>query len=55
MTYPETPLGRALRRIARGNKLSSLDVPIIDDAADLIDELTARLKKLQTLMETEVK
>ena len=36
-----TPLGRALRRIADGTRLSSLDVPVLEDAADEIDALTA--------------
>lgn len=38
---PETPLSRALRRMAKGKRLSSLDVPVLDDAADELDELTA--------------
>jgi hypothetical protein len=37
----ETPLSRALRRMARGTRLSSLDVPVLEDAADEIDDLTA--------------
>lgn len=41
---PQTPLGRALRRIAAGERLSSLDVPVLEDAADEIDELTHVLR-----------
>jgi hypothetical protein len=41
---PETPLSRALRRMAKGTRLSSLDVPVLEDAADELDELTARLR-----------
>jgi hypothetical protein len=39
----ETSLGRALRRIAKGNRLSSLDVPILEDAADELDHAKAAL------------
>jgi len=39
----DTPLSRALRRIAKGTRLSSLDVPVLEDAADEIDSLTAAL------------
>jgi hypothetical protein len=39
----ETPLGRALRRIAKSKRLTSLDTPVLEDAANEIDELTARL------------
>jgi hypothetical protein len=41
----QTPLGRALRRVsAKGpGRLSSLEVPVLDDAADEIDSLTAEL------------
>ncbi len=45
----ETPLGRALRRIAKGTRLSSLDVPVLDDAADEIDALTARLQQTERM------
>ena len=35
----ETPLGRALRRISKGKQLTSLYVPVLDDAADEIEQL----------------
>jgi hypothetical protein len=43
----ETPLVRALRRIAKGARLSSLDVPILDDAVDEIDALTSENTRLR--------
>jgi hypothetical protein len=38
----QTSLGRALRRIAQGSRLTSLDVPIIEEAADKIDALASQ-------------
>ena len=43
----ETPLSRALRRISQKRRLSSLDVPVLDDAADEIDELTLTVSSLR--------
>jgi hypothetical protein len=47
-TLRETPLSRALRRIAKGKRMSSLNVPflvaVLDDAADEIDRLDAALR-----------
>lgn len=39
----ETTLARALRRIAKRKRLSSLDVPVLNDAADEIDKLTEQV------------
>lgn len=41
-----TPLSRALRRIAQSNRLSSTSVPVLEDAADELDGLTADLARL---------
>jgi hypothetical protein len=36
--YPAvSPLGRALRQIAKKTRLSSLDVPVLEDAATALD------------------
>ena len=48
---PETPLARALRRIAKGKRLSSLDCPVLDDSADHIDELEAEALRLRARLE----
>ncbi len=42
MSEQQTSLGRALRRIAQGTRLTSLDAPIIDEAADKLDALAAQ-------------
>ncbi len=40
MTEPTPSLSRALRRIAQQPRQSSLDVPILEDAADALESLT---------------
>lgn len=50
--YPRaSPLSRALREIAKGKKLSSLQVPILEDAASHIEDLEDRLRDLATTVE----
>lgn len=39
-------VARAVRMIAAKNRLSSLDVPILDDAADLLEKYEAALKAI---------
>lgn len=45
----DTSLGRALRRIAMKASMSSLDVPVIEDAAE---ELDAQARLIATLLDT---
>jgi hypothetical protein len=45
-----TTLGRALRRIAQGKALSSLDVPLIEEAADQVDALKALVNAANTVV-----
>jgi hypothetical protein len=50
--YPRaSPLSRALREIAKGKKLSSLQVPIVEDAASHIEELEDRLRDFSNVVE----
>jgi hypothetical protein len=50
--YPRaSPLSRALREIAKGKKLSSLQVPIVEDAASHIEELEDRLRDFANMVE----
>jgi len=51
--YPQaSPLSRALREIAKGKKLSSLQVPILEDAASHIEELEDRLRDLSNVLDS---
>jgi hypothetical protein len=46
--YPRaSPLSRALREIAKGTRLSSVQVPVLEDAADHIEALEDELRKLK--------
>lgn len=50
--YPRaSPLSRALREIAKGKKLSSLQVPVLEDAASHIEDLEDRLRELANTVE----
>lgn len=50
--YPRaSPLSRALREIAKGKRLSSLQVPVLEDAASHIEDLEDRLRDLSNTVE----
>jgi hypothetical protein len=46
---PETAssLARTVRRIARGQRLTSLDVPLLEDAADALDAVLQTLQRFK--------
>src|SRR4051812_36890220 len=50
----QTPLSRALRRLAQGKRLTSLDVRILEDAADELDELTARVRGAAAVRQVDI-
>jgi hypothetical protein len=50
--YPRaSPLSRALREIAKGKRLSSLQVPVLEDAASHIEDLEDRLRDFANVVE----
>ena len=50
--YPiASPLSMALRKIAKGKRLSSLQVPVLEDAASHIEDLEERLRELSQVVE----
>jgi len=54
--YPRaSPLSRALREIAKGKKLSSLQVPILEDAASHIEELEDQVKEKDEVILNQVR